>query len=89
MNGLIIHIIFVPFKWTRGMNSRPFVDQGILVHNANDRTSLGLDYSTNSANVNVSALMVIYSYDINSSSSFEDDTDVCACYTTICTSINE
>jgi hypothetical protein len=54
MDGLIIHIIFVPFG---GMNSRPFVEQGILMHNTNDRTFLGLDYSTNSANVNVSALM--------------------------------
>jgi hypothetical protein len=71
------------------MNSGSPVEQFILVHSANDGTFLSLDYSTNSANVNVSALMVIYSSDFNSSSNFEDDSDVCTGYTTINTSINE
>jgi hypothetical protein len=89
MNGLIIRIIFVPFKLTRRMNSGSPVEQCILMRNANDRTFLSLDYSTNSANVNLSELMAIYSSNVNSASSFEDDTHVCTGHTTISTSINE
>jgi hypothetical protein len=59
------------------MNSGSLIEQCILVHDANNRTLLSLDYSTNSANVNVSALMVVNPSDVNSSSSFEDDSDVC------------
>jgi hypothetical protein len=65
------------------------VEQCILMHNANDRTFLSLDYSTNSANINVSALMIIYSSNVNSASSFEDDMDVFTGHITISTSINE
>jgi hypothetical protein len=53
------------------------------MHDANDRTFLSLDDPTNSANVNVGTLMVVNSSDVNSSSSFEDSTDVRTGYTTL------
>jgi hypothetical protein len=71
------------------MNGGSFVEQGILMHYANERTLLSLNDSTNSANVYISALMIINSSDVNCLSSFEDDTDICTGYTTISTSINE
>jgi hypothetical protein len=89
MDGFVIHIILIPFKLTRRMNCGYFVEQGILMHNANERTLLSLDDSTNSANVYVSTLIVVNSPDVNSSSSFKDNMDVCTGYTTISTFINE
>jgi hypothetical protein len=71
------------------MNGGSYVEQGILMHYANDRTLLSLDDSTNCANVDIGALMVFNPSDVNSLSSFEDNMDVCTGYTTISTSINE
>ena len=59
------------------------------MHNANDWTLLSLNDSTNSSNIYVGALMIVNSSDVNSSSSFKDDTDICTGYTTISASINE
>jgi hypothetical protein len=89
VHGFVIFIILIPLKLTRGMNSGSLIEQCILVLDANNRTLPSLDHSTNSANVYVSALMVVNPSDVNSSSSFEDDSDVCTGYTTISTSINE
>jgi hypothetical protein len=61
----------------------------ILVHNTSNGAFLGWDYSTNSTNINIGALMIINSSDINISSGFEDDAYVVTCYYTISTSINE
>jgi ABC-type phosphate/phosphonate transport system substrate-binding protein len=63
------------------MDCGSFVEQAILMHYANDRTLLDLDDSTNRANIYISALMVINASDINSLSSFEDNTVVCTSYT--------
>jgi hypothetical protein len=61
----------------------------ILMHYANDRTFLSLDDSTNSTNVYIGALLVVNSSDVNSSSGFEDNTDIYTGYTTNSTSFNE
>ena len=73
------------------MNGFALASIGILVHDGNDRASLGLDNTTHSDNREVGELVVINATHINSSRvlRLEDNPDITACKATIGTSINQ
>jgi type IV secretory pathway protease TraF len=72
-----------------GMDSRSFIEQGILVHNANDGTFLGLYHTSHSANIYVGTLVIVNSSDINLTSSFEYGSYIITSYTAMSTSIDK
>ena len=73
------------------MNSLALTSVGILMHDSNDRTMLGLDNTTNSNNGKASKLMAINATNINSLGMLRlvDDSDIIASKASIGATINQ
>jgi hypothetical protein len=74
--GLVIHDKSIVFKLARGMNGRPFTEQGILMKYCDDRTPIGLNVSADSTNADTIDLVVVNALNINGTGCFGDKTDV-------------
>ena len=71
------------------MDGMTITNQCVLVHNSNDRPTVGVNNTANGTNINISKLVIVDTTNVNCSVGFEQDTDVTTSETTVCTAINE
>jgi hypothetical protein len=85
----VIHILFVPFELTRGVNCLSLLGPGVLVHDDNDVTTLGTYDSTGRNDGDINNLMIIDPLDIHLLTRLMNDTDIVAGYATIGATIDK
>ena len=66
LEGPVVNVVLVALNLATGMNGFALSNICILVHDGNNRTTLGLNNTTNSHNWEVGELMIINPTHINS-----------------------
>ena len=59
------------------------------MHDGNDWTMLGLDNTANTTDTYIIDMMIINTFNINSTVSAEDNSDIITSHTTVSTTVNE
>jgi hypothetical protein len=85
----VIHILFVPFELTRGVNCLSLLGPGVLVHDDNDVTTLSTYDSTGRNNGDINNLMIIDPLDIDLLTALMNDTNIVAGYAAIGATIDK